>query len=487
MGQSTLADFPGTFEAETADWDGHVEGRAVLGEGQLVLAAGRNDTVTIPLSSVFDVTFDTRPELFDPLPGTPVSGRETPGIRNQRRTESPIRIRGRAPRAQTQRAIYLCPGQRGDMEETRLTRRRLLAAAGTSASAAIAGCLLEAPGSTSADQPQEFPTEFDPPSRNDEQPVAEAEFTEVYRDLVDSVGAVRVEPGDQPDSGGTAWVFQDDYLVTNEHVVRTSDDPYVWFNETGWRQATVVGRDVYSDLAVIEARDKPDSAAGMTLVDQPRAVGTRVAAIGNPFNLTSSFTTGVISGRNRTIDIPGTQFSIADGVQTDAALNPGNSGGPLVTLDGDVVGVINAGRGDNVGFAISAAMVDNVVPSLISEGEYDHSYMGVGLRPVSPRLIEANDLPVSWGVYIVSVRPGSPSDGVLRGASGDTVLRGVDVPTGGDVIVRMEDWAIPDNERLSAFLALETDPGDTIEVEVIRDGEREVVDLTLGSRPDPTM
>jgi len=373
------------------------------------------------------------------------------------------------------------------MEDTRLTRRRLLAAAGVSVSAAIAGCSLGAPGSASADRSYDFPDEFDPPSQDGDQPVAEAEFTEVYRNLVDSVAAVRVEPGDQPDSGGTAWVYEDDYLVTNEHVVRTSDEPYVWFNETGWRRADVVGRDVYSDLAVIEVREKPDSASGMSLVDQPHGVGTRVAAIGNPFNLTSSFTTGVISGRNRTIDIPGTQFSIADGVQTDAALNPGNSGGPLVTLDGDVVGVINAGRGDNIGFAISAAMVDNVVPALISEGEYDHSYMGVGLLGVNPRLIEVNDLPVSWGVYIASVRPGSPSDGVLEGRTGTEVLRGREVPVGGDVIVRMDDWTIQDNERLSAFLALETDPGDTIEIEVVRDGQREVVDLTLGSRPDPEM
>jgi S1-C subfamily serine protease len=273
--------------------------------------------------------------------------------------------------------------------------------------------------------------------------------------------------------------------VTNEHVVQNTENPYVWFTESGWREASGVGRDVYSDLAVIEVRNKPDEATALSLVDDPHAVGTSVAAIGNPFNFTSSFTTGVISGRNRNIQIPQSDFSIADGVQTDAALNPGNSGGPLVTLDGNVEGVVNSGGGDNVGFAISAAMVENVVPALIEDGEYEHSYMGVGLRDVTPRIIEANELPISWGVYIAQVLSGGPSDGVLEGASRDQEIRGRDVAVGGDVVVRMDDWTIPNRERLSAFLALETDPGDTIEVEVVRDDAREVVDLTLGSRPDP--
>jgi S1-C subfamily serine protease len=371
------------------------------------------------------------------------------------------------------------------MDEPRLTRRRLLGAAGTTLSAAIAGCSLNAPGEATAERSYEFPDEFEPPSQDGDQLVAEAEFTQVYRDLVESVAAIRVEATEEPDSGGTGWVFEDDYLVTNEHVVQNTENPYVWFTEIGWREASVVGRDVYSDLAVIEVRNKPDEATALSLVDDPHAVGTSVAAIGNPFNFTSSFTTGVISGRNRNIQIPQSDFSIADGVQTDAALNPGNSGGPLVTLDGNVEGVVNSGGGDNVGFAISAAMVENVVPALIEDGEYEHSYMGVGLRDVTPRIIEANELPISWGVYIAQVLSGGPSDGVLEGASRDQEIRGRDVAVGGDVVVRMDDWTIPNRERLSAFLALETDPGDTIEVEVVRDDAREIVDLTLGSRPDP--
>jgi len=377
------------------------------------------------------------------------------------------------------------------MVEKRFSRRRLLATAGATLSAAVAGCSLSAPeqepDENDGDSPSAngFPNQFDPPSSGNEQLIADAEFTQVYRNLVDSVGGVRIESEDQRDSGGTGWVYEDNYLVTNEHVVRNTENPYVWFTDTGWREGSVVGRDVYSDLAVIEAESKPDGATGLPLVEQPHAVGTPVAAIGNPFDLTGSFTTGVISGRNRTIETPESPFSIADGVQTDAALNPGNSGGPLVTLDGRVVGVVNSGGGENVGFAISAAMVKNVVPSLIQDGEYEHSYMGVGLTGVTPRIIEANDLPVSWGVYIVTVNPDGPSADTIQGADGSSVVRGREIQTGGDVIIRMEDWTIQDRERLSAFLALETDPGDTIEVEVIRDGSRETVDLTLGERPEP--
>jgi len=375
--------------------------------------------------------------------------------------------------------------------DDRVSRRRLLAAAGAGLSAAIAGCLDAAPGtetSPASSPPQsspegDFPEELDAPEDVREEPPAESEFTAVYRDAIDSVGAVQVEQFGQT-AGGTAWVYEDKFMVTNEHVVRSASSTHVWFTDTGWREASVVGTDVHSDLAVIEVDRKPDQATPLPLVDRPKAVGTQIAALGNPFGLTGSFTTGIISGRNRTIPIPGRPFSIADGIQTDAALNPGNSGGPLITLDGEVVGVVSAGRGDNTGFAISTAMVRRVVPDLIRTGSHDHSYMGIALRNVTPEIIRLNDLPVSWGVYVNQAVEGTPADGVLRGSDDPAaVSRGEADPVGGDVIVGLDDWAIPDQERLSAFLALETSPGDTITVEFIRNGERQQAQLTLGTRP----
>jgi S1-C subfamily serine protease len=332
----------------------------------------------------------------------------------------------------------------------------------------------------------DFPDEFDTPEQQSEaqSPPIEGEASAVYDAVIDSVAGIQVLTPRGP-AGGTAWVYDGDHLVTNDHVVADTTDQYVRFVDVGWREASIVGTDRYSDLAVIEVEDKPEGATALPVVEDPKAVGTPVAAVGNPFNLTGSFTTGVISGRERNIPIPGSNFRIADGIQTDAALNPGNSGGPLVTYDGNVAGVVSAGQGDNIGFAISAAMIQRIVPELIEDGEFAHSHMGVRLMNVRPMHIEANDLPVSWGVYIHRVLEDGPSDGILQGTTDESVVDGRQVLVGGDVVTRMEDWTIHDQERLSAFLALETDPGDTIEVEIVRDGEYETVNLTLGTRPEP--
>ncbi|PSP27075.1 serine protease [Halobacteriales archaeon QH_2_65_14] len=382
------------------------------------------------------------------------------------------------------------------MDDTGFSRRRWLAATGSALSAALAGCALSKPESSvepdTIDEPEgDFPDQPETPNGNVERDAVPSELTDVYDAVIDSVVAVEVQTSEGA-AGGTAWVYEDSYLVTNEHVVFGGSNPYVWFIDTGWRQAEVVGTDAHSDLAVLEVDGKPEAATALSLVDQPQAVGTPVAAVGNPFNFTGSFTTGIISGRNRNIRVPGRDFNIADGIQTDAALNPGNSGGPLVTYDGEVVGVVTAGQGDNVGFAISAAMTRSVVPSLIEDGEYEHSYMGIRLFNVRPVVIETNDLSVPWGVYVSEVPEDGPSAGILQGADGEETVNGREVPTGGDVIVRMglaewssdEMWTITDSERLSAFLALETEPGDTIQVEIVRDGERQTVEVTLGSRPD---
>ncbi|MFB6177943.1 MAG: S1C family serine protease, partial [Halobaculum sp.] len=178
-------------------------------------------------------------------------------------------------------------------------------------------------------------------------------------------------------------------------------------------------------------------------------------------------------------------FSIPDAVQTDAALNPGNSGGPIVTMDGEVAAVASSAGGENIGFGISAALSKRVVPSLIADGEFRHSYMGVGIREVTPTAAEVYELDNVGGLIVVSVVDGGPSDGVLQGATGQRTVRGIEVPTGGDVIVGIGDVTVEVQADLSNYLALETSPGDTVPVTVIRDGEEQTVDLTLGRRPQP--
>jgi serine protease Do len=378
-------------------------------------------------------------------------------------------------------------------EEPRFSRRRLLAGTATALSAAIAGCALGTPQSReeSPSGSDSFPDEYDRPGENPGQPEANGGLSEVYEKVVDSVAAVRVE-AEEGGGGGTAWVYDgsENYLVTNEHVVRDIDEPFVWFNGNGWREGEVVGTDFHSDLAVIEVLDgMPEEATGLSFVENPVPVGTEVIVIGNPFRLTGSFTTGVVSGRNRNIDLRDRSFSIADGIQTDAAVNAGNSGGPLLTTDQRVAGVINSGivRGNNVGFAISARMAREVIPELISDGEYRHSRMGVLLTDVTPDIIEANDLSKTWGVYVARAQEDGPAEGVLQGSEEETrTVRGREVQIGGDVIIRLSNddvtWRTPTTERLSAYLALHTKPGDTIDVTVLRNGEEQTVELTLTSR-----
>ena len=314
---------------------------------------------------------------------------------------------------------------------------------------------------------------------------AEGAYTDVYRSTIDSVAQIQVYTSAPNPARGTGFVYSDEYVVTNQHVVEGAESVSLRFRESEWLSADVVGTDVYSDLAVLSVLDLPDTAAPLALAESDPAVGTEVVAIGNPFRYSGSVSAGIVSGVNRTLPAPN-DFSIPDAIQTDAAVNPGNSGGPLVTLEGDVVGVINSGGGDNIGFAISAPLTRRVVPALLDDGEFEHSYMGVRLQTVGPLLAEANDVGERVGVYIAVVRDGGPSDGVLRGSAGETSVAGrTGVETGGDVVVALDDTPIPTREALASFLALRTSPGDTIDVTVLRDGEEQTVELTLGSRPTP--
>jgi S1-C subfamily serine protease len=386
-----------------------------------------------------------------------------------------------------------------------VSRRRLLAGLGTALAGGLAGCSFGVPQNTettgtgtpgSEASSGEAETDLEPvgtPADIDvETPVetpqapADSEYTEVYRRVVDSVTAISVRSFGGGGSG-TAWMYDDRHLVTNEHVVGDAESAAVRFSDQGWRDVTVVGTDVYSDLGVVRVQrsEAPDDAAPLPLVESEQPVGTEVLAIGNPFGLSGSVSAGIISGNNRTLDAAN-DFSIPDAIQTDAAANPGNSGGPLVTLDGAVAGVINSGisSGDNVSFAISAGLTERVVPALIADGEYDHSFMGIRFSDVGPLLARANNLPITWGIYVAEAVDGGPADGILRGSTGRRRVDGQRVPAGGDVIVTLGDQVVQTQQQLGSYLALETSPGDTITVGVIRDAERVDVELTLGARPE---
>jgi serine protease Do len=372
------------------------------------------------------------------------------------------------------------------------TRRAFLSTCGALAAAGVAGCNV-APATGDAAPDGDGAAAATPTPAGDPGADAEAQspdstepdrFVDVYESTVGSVAQIQVIR-DGGRGQGAGWVYDGEHVVTNEHVVDDSGDVYVRFPESGWLSAAVVGTDVYSDLAVLAVDGIPDGATPLDLGESDPPVGAEVVAIGNPFGFSGSVTAGIVSGVNRTLPAPN-DFSIPDAIQTDAPVNPGNSGGPLVDLAGTVVGVVNSGGGDNVGFAISAALTRRVIPALLTTGDYRHSYMGIRLRPVGPLLAQANDVPGGAGVYVTEVVDGSPSAGVLQGSTGETTVDGVEgVPTGGDVIVGMAGTDIDERQALSTVLALETSPGDTVPVTVLRDGEQVTLDLTLGTRPDP--
>ncbi|ELZ52611.1 MULTISPECIES: S1C family serine protease [Halorubrum] len=373
------------------------------------------------------------------------------------------------------------------------TRRELLVAGGIAGAAAASGCLGRAGGTngeggTDASTPAADTPVDDP---------ANAGYAEVYDAVAPSVARVQtyVEsretvfgPAEGGEAGqGSGFRYDDRHLVTNDHVIGDPDTVRVQGADDGWLDASVVGRDPYSDLAVLELDGDLPGDPLPVATDLPE-IGTEVLVVGAPLGLEGSATQGIVSGRNRTIPASSTargRFSIADAIQTDAALNPGNSGGPIVTLDGTVVGVATATRGENLGFGVSARLVNEVVPELIASGSYEHSYLGVGVREVDPLLAAGNDLPEARGVYVTEVVDGGPADGVLRGASGETTVEGATVPTGGDTIVSLDDTEVAENADLSQYLALETRPGDTVSVGIVRDGSEETVDVTLGERPEP--
>lgn len=313
----------------------------------------------------------------------------------------------------------------------------------------------------------------------------EHDYETLYRETIPSVVSVYVTPDETAMRGsGSGFVYDGDgHVVTNQHVVGDASEVDVRFSEGDWRIGRVIGTDVYTDLAVIRIDDLPAYADPLPVANENPTPGTPVAALGNPMGLDGSVSTGIVSGANRSMPT-GNGFAIPDTVQTDAPVNPGNSGGPLVTLDGAVVGVNRARGGDNIGFAVSAEVVERVIPALVEDGQYRHPYLKVRTLDVSPSMAEANGLDEPGGVLVTDVSLG-PASGALIGCQGTRVVRGCEIPVGGDVIVAIDGQPVGSHEALMRYLLLETRPGKPIEVEIIRDGKQITEHLTLGERPDP--
>ena len=291
---------------------------------------------------------------------------------------------------------------------------------------------------------------------------------------------------------GSGFVYDSEgHIITNAHVVHGAAYLEVTFSTGLVREATIVGEDLHSDLAVVQA-ELPEAITPLPLGHvETLAVGQTVVAIGNPFGLSGTLTRGIISALGRTIPAL-TIFSIPQAIQTDAAINPGNSGGPLLNLAGEVIGVnaqIETGgvsrSNSGVGFAIPVSIVQRVVPALITDGRYTWPWLGVVGTDVTPLLVDAMNLPVEQGAYLVEIVEGGPSSKAgLVGASGQETVDGRLVSVGGDVVTAVDGRPVLTFDDLLVYVALQTSPGQTVTLTILRDGKTMDVNVTLEPRPE---
>ena len=319
----------------------------------------------------------------------------------------------------------------------------------------------------------------------------------LYREINPGVVAIRALT-EEGGGLGTGFVWDEEgHIVTNFHVVQSATDLEVDFPSGFKTRAEVIGQDPDTDLAVLDLDRLPAELKVLSLGNSLNlSVGQTVIAIGNPQGLDGTMTTGIISALGRTLESQhfapgGGAFSTGNIIQTDAAINPGNSGGPLVNLNGEVVGINSAISTSNIdisgqpinsglGFAISIDTAKNVIPDLINLGKHDSPYVGVNvLSEVSLFVMEELDLPQSTGVYILEVTPGSPADDAgLIGADNNTTD-----PSGGDLIIGIDDQQVHNFEDFMGYLLTYKKPGDQVTIMLIRDNETLEMELTLEKRP----
>jgi S1-C subfamily serine protease len=296
-----------------------------------------------------------------------------------------------------------------------------------------------------------------------------------------------------PNSQGSGFVYDmEGHIVTNAHVVHGSDQIDVSFADGTVTSADIVGEDLHSDLAVLEVSNMPEGTQPVQLGSMSDVlVGQTVIAIGNPFGYNGTLTRGIVSGIGRTIPAL-TSFSIPQAIQTDASINPGNSGGPLLNLNGQVIGVNAQIQTDGfsqsnqgVGFAIPVSIVKRVVPALIDNGEINWAWLGVAGGDLTRDIAEAMNISSQSGAYLSSIIENGPADEAgLQGNRGEDTNRGRRIPIGGDVIVAINGQQIQSFDDLLNYIALNSSPGDEVNLTIFRDGETIDVRLVLGARPD---
>jgi 2-alkenal reductase len=293
--------------------------------------------------------------------------------------------------------------------------------------------------------------------------------------------------------GGSGFVWdQAGHIVTNHHVVNNATEIEVIFADETRAKAEIVGSDPDADLAVIKV-DLPAAALiPVKLGDSDELqVGQLSIAIGNPFGQDFTMTSGIVSGVERTIRSGNGPYSIPEVIQTDAPINPGNSGGPLLTWQGEVIGintqiVSRSGSSSGVGFAVPINIAKRVIPTLIEGQVFEYAWLGISGNTLTAEAVIFRDLASGTkGALIMAVAEDGPADEAgLDGRNRDSGVESDEFRFGGDIITAIDSQPITDMDDLISYLVGETRPGETVTLDVIRaDGAEEQVEVTLGVRP----
>lgn len=319
-------------------------------------------------------------------------------------------------------------------------------------------------------------------------------LVEIFEDSESGVVRINVQRSPQiqaNDNGvGSGFVYDmQGHIVTNLHVIQEAEAIYVTFLDGRIYEAAVVGEDKFTDIAVIKANVDKSSLHPLTFGNSSELrVGEQVASIGNPFGLSGSMTSGIVSQVGRLLP-SSAGYSIPDVIQTDAAINPGNSGGPLLNMHGEVVGINNAiqsttGEFAGVGFAIPSLTAVTIVPTLIEEGSYSHPWIGISGRDIdieTARLMGIDDV---VGFLVVDVISGSPAeDAGLHPSETTATIQGEEIQIGGDVILGIDGNDVRKIADILIHLQRSKSVGDELVLDVLRDGQMIQKSLVLQTRP----
>ena len=313
---------------------------------------------------------------------------------------------------------------------------------------------------------------------------------DIFEKSEESVVQVNVLRGESDGGMGSGFVYTDDgYIITNQHVVRDAQKVTVTFLDGEAYIGDVVGRDRDLDIAVVKVNPSNTYIQPIKIGDSSKLkVGEKIAAIGNPFGLSGSMTSGIVSQIGRLLPQE-SGYSIPDVIQTDAAINPGNSGGPLINMKGEVVGINTAiqsatGEFSGIGFAVPSNTVKKVVPILIEKGEFSHPWMGISGTDVDPELAEVRGLNSSKGFLVVSVIEGSPAEQAgLLGVTETKEVDGREFAMDGDIITSIDGKTVRKISDILVHLQREKSIGDEMILSVNRGGEVLELTMILEERP----